>query len=101
MITLKEFQDLVQIIQHNQTLSEDQLIYEYGDWFSRDGQTFSLVDDHRDAFEIRDSKLVYLGKSCDALAELIKMAQPLGGPPDFARHFDHYLSQVLADEPTT
>jgi len=99
MITLQEFQDLVQIIRDHENLPNDQLVYEYGDWFSIDGKRFTLIDDERNAFEIQGTKLTSLGKSADALlGELIKMAQPLGGPPDLARRFKHYTSEVMARE---
>lgn len=98
MITLQEFQDLVQIIRDNENFPNDQLIYEYGDWFSTDGKRFTFIDDERNAFEIQGTKLTSLGKSANALGELIKMAQPLGGPPDLARRFKHYTSEVMARE---
>lgn len=37
-------------------------------------------------------------EAVDALAELTKLAQPLG-PADLARNFDSYTNRVLYDEP--
>ncbi|KHD07823.1 hypothetical protein PN36_29760 [Candidatus Thiomargarita nelsonii] len=40
-----------------------------------------------------------LETTVDALAEIAKLAQPLG-PADLARHFEHYAGKRIADEPT-
>lgn len=100
MITLKEFQDLVQILKENENLPTDQKVDWYNGWHLTKGDRFIMVDDDNNTFEIQGPNLTYLGKSVDALEELIKMAQPLGGPPDLARHFDRYTSEIVANEIT-
>ena len=37
--------------------------------------------------------------SLDALAEMAKMAQPMG-PSDLSCHFEHYTGKRISDEPT-
>lgn len=99
MITLKEFQDIVQILKENENLPTDQKVDWYNDWHLTKGDRFIMVDDDNNTFEIQGLNLTYLGKSVDALEGLIKMARPLG-PPDLARRFNRYVSEALTDEVT-
>jgi hypothetical protein len=96
MITLKEFQDLVQILKDNEQRPDDQKVDWYNGWHLSKRDRFIMVDDDENSFEIKDSNLTYLGKSVDALEGLIKMARPLG-PPDLARRFNSYVSEALTD----
>jgi len=63
MVTFEEFSKIAEIIEKNQKVPVEKVIYEYGDWYSSEGENFSKVDEDSNTFEVNSNfQLHYLGK---------------------------------------
>lgn len=63
MVTFEEFANLVNLIKHNQQMPAEDIVHEYQDWSSSEGETFTKVDEDRHMFEVnREFQLRYLGQ---------------------------------------
>jgi hypothetical protein len=63
MVTFEEFSKIAELIEKNKKTPLEQMVYEYGNWFSSDGENFSKVDEESNTFEVNNHfQLHYLGK---------------------------------------
>ena len=63
MVTFEEFANLVHLIKRNQQVPAEDIVHEYQDWSSSEGETFTKVDEDRQMFEVnREFQLRYLGQ---------------------------------------
>jgi len=75
MVTFEEFANLVNLIKHNQQMPAEDIVHEYQDWSSSEGETFTKVDENRQMFEVnREFQLHYLGQGLRGFGAF----QPLG-----------------------
>jgi hypothetical protein len=47
MVTFEEFSKIAELIEKNKKTPLEQMVYEYGSWFSSDGENFSKVDEDK------------------------------------------------------
>ncbi len=63
MITLEELNHLANLIKHNQQVPAEDIVHEYQDWYSSEGETFTKVDEDCHKFQVnRDFHLRYMGQ---------------------------------------
>jgi len=63
MITFEELTNVVHLIKHNQQVPAEQIVHEYQDWYSSEGETFTKVDEDCHKFQVnREFQLRYLGQ---------------------------------------
>lgn len=79
MVTFKEFSKIAELIEKNKKVSLEKVVYEYGSWFSSDGENFSKVDEESNTFEVNNHcQLRYLGKGLQGFG--IFKNDPTWGP---------------------
>jgi hypothetical protein len=79
MVTFEEFSKIAELIEKNKQTPSENVVCEYGDWFSTDGENFSKVDEDSNTFEVNDHcQLRYLGKGLQGFG--IFKEDPTWGP---------------------
>jgi hypothetical protein len=79
MVTFEEFSKIAELIEKNKQIPSENMVCEYGDWFSTDGEIFSKVDEDSNTFEVNDHcQLRYLGKGLQGFG--IFKDDPTWGP---------------------
>ena len=79
MVTFDEFSKIAELIGKNKKAPLENVVYEYGNWYSSDGESFSKVDEESNTFEVNNQlQLRYLGKGLQGFG--IFKDDPTWGP---------------------